>query len=75
MAKGPLLSNGNGFFGGSYRFCPKGPVVYVVSGWVRDRFTIVIVSWLKFHLFRGLIQPTYLGVIIHLLSTMDVPVA
>ena len=28
-----------------------------VSGWVRDRFTIVIVSWVKFHLFTGRKQP------------------
>ena len=32
-----------------------------------------LVSWL-FHLLTGRIQPTFIGVIIHLLSTMDIPV-
>ena len=38
----------------------------------------VIVSYVSklgfCHLFTGRIQPTYIGVIIHLLSTMDIPV-
>ena len=33
-----------------------------------------IVRW-AFLLFTGRIQPTYIGVIIHLLSTMNIPVA
>ena len=37
-----------------------------VSCWVRDRFTIVSFCWFCYNLFRGRIQPTYIGVIIHL---------
>ena len=35
---------------------------------------VTIVSKLGYNLFRGRNQPTYIGVIIHLLSTMDIPV-
>ena len=44
-----------------------------LSGWVRDRFTNVSKVGLS-HLFRGRIQPAYIGVIFHLLSTMGIPV-
>lgn len=37
--------------------------------------TIVIVSWRLFHLSRGRKQPTYIGVTVHVLSTMDITVA
>ena len=33
-----------------------------------------IVSKLGYNLFTGRIQPTFIGIIIHLLSTMDIPV-
>ncbi len=32
-------------------------------------------SKLVYKLFRGRNQPTYIGIIIHLLSTMDIPVS
>ena len=35
---------------------------------------VTIVSKLGYNLFTGRIQPTFIGVIIHLLSTMDIPV-
>ena len=35
---------------------------------------VTIVSKLVYNLFRGRIQPTYIGVIIHLLSTIGIPV-
>ena len=35
---------------------------------------VTIVSKLVYNLHNGRIQPTYIGVIIHLLSTMDIPV-
>ena len=35
---------------------------------------VTIVSKLIYNLLRGRIQPTYIGVTIHLLSTMDIPV-
>ena len=42
-------------------------------GWVRD-CNYTLVSWFMTHLFRGRKQPTYKGVRIQWLSTMDIPV-
>ena len=42
-------------------------------GWVRD-CNYTLVSWFMTHLFRGRKQPTYKGVRIQSLSTMDIPV-
>ena len=44
--------------------CPAGFVIV----------TIVIVSWVISPILRDNLQPTFVGVIIHLLSTMDIPV-
>ena len=35
---------------------------------------VIVTSKLVYNLLTGRIQPTYIGVIIHLLSSMDIPV-
>ena len=46
----------------------------IPTWWTPMEVIVTIVSKLVYNLYRWRIQPTYIGVIIHLLSTMDIPV-
>ena len=56
------------------RRCWRGGASLIFGTRVSCWKLVTIVSKLGYNLFRGRIQPTYIGVIIQLLSTMDIPV-